>query len=99
MPNTTSAKKRLRQNIVRRARNRSIKSAVRTQIRKLRGMVEAGNLATIDAEYRITAAKLDKAASSRIIHPNTCSRYKSRLQRLIRKAKNKVNIRGTRGSQ
>jgi small subunit ribosomal protein S20 len=89
MPNTTSAKKRLRQNIARRSRNRSIKSAVRTQIRKLRSVVQSGDLTNAEKEFQVTAKKLDKAAASRVIHPNASARYKSRLQRLIRKAKQK----------
>jgi len=87
MPNTTSAKKRLRQNEGRRARNRSIKSAVRTQIKKVRLALQAGNIADAESEFRLAARKLDKAGSQRILHPNTSSRLKSRLQHLIRKTK------------
>ena len=41
MPNTTSAKKRMRQDAVRRARNRSTKSSLRTQLRKVREAIAA----------------------------------------------------------
>ena len=87
MPNTKSAKKRLRQNVVRRLRNRSTKSTVRTQIRKVRDAVKSGDLDKAEAEYREAASRLDKAGASRVIHPNRAGRLKSRLQHLILKAK------------
>ncbi len=87
MPNTPSAKKRLRQNDVHRLRNRSIKSAVRTQIKKVRLAVDAGDLEKAEAEFRLAAKKLDRAGARNILHPNTSSRYKSRLQKLIKSAK------------
>jgi small subunit ribosomal protein S20 len=87
MPNTTSAKKRLRQNVVRRERNRSVKSAIRTQVKKVHQAIEAGDVAKAEEEYRLVAKRLDRAGAARVIHPNAGSRYKSRLQRAILKAK------------
>lgn len=87
MPNTTSAKKRLRQDTVRRLRNRSTKSSLRTCIRKVREAVRAGELEKAEQEFRLTAKRLDRAGAHRVIHPNTASRLKSRLQHLIRKSK------------
>ena len=87
MPNTASAKKRLRQNEVRRLHNRTIKSAVRTQIKKVRQAVDAGEIDKAEAEFRAAAKKLDQAGAKRVIHPNKSARQKSRLQALIRKAK------------
>ena len=87
MPNTPSAKKRLRQNEARRLRNRSFKSAVRTQIKKVRMAVDAGDLEKAETEFRLAANKLDRAGARNLLHPNTSSRYKSRLQKLIKSAK------------
>ena len=87
MPTTKSSKKRLRQNIVRRQRNRTIKSSIRTQIRKVREAVSSGDLAKAEQEYRLTAKALDQAGSRNVIHRNKAGRTKSRLQRLIRVAK------------
>ena len=87
MPNSKSAEKRLRQTEVRRQRNRSIKSAVRSQIRKVREAVQAGDIAKADEEFRAAAKKLDRAGARNIIHKNNAARTKSRLQRLIRSAK------------
>ncbi|MEQ8786536.1 MAG: 30S ribosomal protein S20 [Pirellulaceae bacterium] len=87
MPNTKSAKKRLRQSEVRRQRNKAVKTSLRSQIRKVRAAVAAGEIETAEQEFVLTARKLDRAGSRYIIHRNTASRLKSRLQKLIRKAK------------
>jgi small subunit ribosomal protein S20 len=87
MPNTPSAKKRLRQNEVRRERNRSIKSAIRTQIKKVHTALAAGDTAKAEEEFRLAARGLDRAGATKVIHPNASARYKSRLQRMIKKAK------------
>ena len=87
MPNTASAKKRLRQNTVRRDRNRAIKSTVRTQIKKVLTAVKDGNVEQAEQEYRKAAKGLDRASARRVIHPNATSRYKSRLQRAIKRIK------------
>ncbi len=87
MPNSKSATKRLRQNATRRDRNRATKSALRTQLRKVREAVASGDVALAEAEYIVVAKKLDRAGSHKILHPNTASRTKSRLQKAIKKAK------------
>ena len=87
MPITKSGKKRLRQSLRRRARNRSAKSAVRTQIKRVLAAIEAGDAAKTDAEYRLVCKKLDKAAADGIIHRNTASRHKSRLSAHIKGGK------------
>ena len=87
MPNTNSAKKRLRQNKVLRLRNRSIKSDMRTQMKKVSAAVEAGDLETAEKEYQGAARKLDRAGARKVIHKNTAARYKSRLQKRILAAK------------
>lgn len=89
MPNTVSAKKRLRQNTVLRTRNRSFKSTVRTQVKKVRAAVAAGEIEKAEEEYKIAAKKLDQAGARRIFHPNASARYKQRLQKLIKEAKAK----------
>jgi small subunit ribosomal protein S20 len=83
MPHNKSAKKRLRQNLERRAVNRSVKSAMKTQIRKVREAVAAGDVAKAETELRLAAKKLDRAGTKRVIHPNAAARTKSRLSHLI----------------
>lgn len=89
MPNTKSAKKRLRQDKVRRANNRSVKSAMKTQIKKVTTAVDAGDFETADKEFVLAVKKLDKAGAHNVIHKNTAARYKSRLAKRIKAAKTK----------
>ncbi len=87
MPNSKSAKKRLRQNIDRRLRNRSVRTSLRTQIRKVREAVKAGDVEQAEQAYRLAAKRLDQAGAHMLIHPNKAARTKSRLQHLIKKSK------------
>lgn len=87
MPTTKSGKKRHRQSLERRAKNRATKSLIKTQVRKVRAAVAAGDLTTAEAELRLTSTKLDRAAGKRIIHGNAAARTKSRLQHLLKAAK------------
>jgi small subunit ribosomal protein S20 len=84
MPTTKSAKKRLRQNEKRRLRNRAVKAALKTHVRKVHDAVAEKNFALADTEFRIAAKKLDQAAAKNVIHRNRSSRTKSRLQHLIK---------------
>lgn len=86
MPNTASANKRLRQNQKRRLHNRAVKTNMRGQLRRVREAVQAGDLEKAQAELRVAAKKLDRAASRNIIHKNKAARTKSRLHHLIKTA-------------
>ena len=86
MPNTASAKKRLRQNDARRLRNRSQKSSLRSQLRKVREAVESGDRETATNEFRVAQKRLDQAAAKKLIHPNAAARTKSRLSKLVKSA-------------
>jgi len=87
MPNIKSAKKRLRQNIVRRARNRATKSSLRSQIKKLTAAIEAKDVATSETLFVSTQKKLDQAAAKRVIHRNAAARVKSRFSAKIKAIK------------
>ena len=87
MPNTASAKKRMRQDAVRRARNRSVKSTLRTQARKVREAITAKDLEKSQTEFRSLVRKLDRAAAHNVIHRNTAARTKSRLSSAIKALK------------
>jgi len=87
MPNTRSAKKRLRQNLERRAQNRSIKRSVRSQCRKVREAVTAGDLESAQTEFRLAAKKLDRAGARNVVHRNAAARTKSRLSAKIKALK------------
>ena len=79
MPNHKSAKKRVRQNETRRAVNRSRRSSLRTQIKKLRVAI-AGSDQNLSVELlNPTVSAIDKAVNKGVLHKNTAARYKSRL--------------------
>lgn len=86
MPNTPTAKKRLRQNDKLRVHNKTMRSALRTQVKKVRVAVAAGNLEEAGKEFRVATKKLDQAAAKHLIHRNAAARTKSRLSQLIKKA-------------
>lgn len=89
MPNTKSAKKRHRQSLDRRARNRAAKSTLKTLIKKVRGALETGDVAPAQESFKVAVKKLDQAASRGIIHRNAAARVKSRLSAAIKAAKQK----------
>lgn len=87
MPHSASAKKRHRQNLVRRQRNRAVKSEIRTGIRKLLDTIRTGSLDSAADAFKLVAKKADRAASARVIHPNRAARIKSRLSARMLAAK------------
>ncbi len=87
MPTTSSAKKRHRQSLERRAKNRATKSALKTQIKKVREAAKASDPAKAETEFRLLAKKLDRAGTKGVIHPNAASRTKSRLSHLLKVSK------------
>lgn len=89
MPNIKSAKKRLRQSLDRRARNRAAKASLKTHVRKVRAAIDAGNIEEATAAFRTAQIRLDQAAGKRIIHKNAAARVKSRLSAAILAAKQK----------
>ncbi len=84
MPNTNSAKKRLRQSLVRRQRNRSMKANVRTEVRKFLDFVRAGTVDAAATQYRRLVRKMDQAAAAHVLHPNRVARRKSRLNKILK---------------
>jgi len=90
MPNTNSAKKRMRQNEVRRMRNRATKSVIKSQVRKVRDATAAGKLDEAETEFRTMAKRVDKAAAAGVVHRNVAGRLKSRLSSALRLAKQKA---------
>jgi small subunit ribosomal protein S20 len=56
-------------------------------MKKVREAVKAGEVDKAEEEFRLAAKKLDRAGARNIIHRNATARYKSRLQGLIKKAK------------
>jgi small subunit ribosomal protein S20 len=57
---------------------------MRTQIRKVREAVKAGDNDQAQSEYRAAQKSIDKAASKNLIHRNAAARTKSRLTKLVK---------------
>lgn len=87
MPTSNSAKKRLRQSIVRRDRNRSNRSQLKTLVRTVREAAAAGKADDAAKALQVATKKLDQAAAGRVIHANAAARLKSRLSKAIKAAK------------
>ncbi|GFG75343.1 30S ribosomal protein S20 [Mycobacterium botniense] len=85
MANIKSQIKRNRTNERRRLRNKSVKSSVRTAIRKFRAAAEAGDKEKAAELLVATSRKLDKAASKGVIHKNQAANKKSALARAFNK--------------
>ena len=85
MPHTNSAKKRLRQSVRRTAKNKSIRSSVRTHERKILAKVAAGDRAGAEAMLSTLYQQLDKAARAHVMHANTAANHKSRLARAVKR--------------
>ncbi|MEZ6135697.1 MAG: 30S ribosomal protein S20 [Pirellulaceae bacterium] len=83
MPNTKQAKKRLRQNVVRRDRNRITRTKMRSAIRKFREAVAAKTFDEAKELSLVAAKVLDKAAAKGVIHRNKAARLKSRMSHLL----------------
>lgn len=90
MPNTEGAKKRMRQALVRRDKNRATKSSLHTQYKKVLAAVQEGNAESADAELRLAAKKFDQAAAKGTIHRNAAARTKSRLSAKVKVLKGKA---------
>jgi small subunit ribosomal protein S20 len=86
MPHAASAKKRNRQNLRNRERNRAIKSEIKTKIRGVLTAISSGDVATAKEQFRGMARATDRAASSGTIHRNRAARIKSRLSARVKNA-------------
>jgi small subunit ribosomal protein S20 len=85
MPNHKSSEKRVRQNERRRAVNRSNRSNLRTQIKKLRTTIAAHDANQSQELLTPTISAIDKAVNKGVLHKNTAARYKSRLTAHVNK--------------
>ena len=83
MPHAKQAKKRVKTNEERREKNKARKSQLRTQLKKVRTAIEAGDRAAAEAAFPLATKLLDKAAKNNVIHANKAAREKSNLRRDI----------------
>jgi small subunit ribosomal protein S20 len=84
MANHVSSLKRARQTETKTAANRANKTKLRSSLRGLREAIVAGDKKTIAATYSETVSILDKSVQKGVLHKNTASRYKSRLNARVK---------------
>ena len=77
MANIKSKQKRVLTNEKSRQRNKAVRSAVRTEIRKFREAVESGDKAAAEKQLRVASRALDKSVSKGVFHRNTAANKKS----------------------
>lgn len=80
MANHESAAKKARSDVKKRLRNRYWRARMRTQVKRLRTALDAGDKATAESLLVATLGLVDRTARAGVIHDRTASRYKSRLQ-------------------
>ena len=79
MANHVSSLKRARQTVAKTTVNRSNKSKLRGTLRLMREALQKGDATAAREQFRLTTSLLDKSVQKGILHDNTASRYKSRL--------------------
>ena len=83
MPIKHASVKQIRQDRRRTHRNQTVRSELKTLTKRFLGLVGAQKLNEAGQLMQMVASKLDRAASSHIIHRNTAARTKSRLMRRL----------------
>lgn len=79
MANIKSQIKRIKTNEVARVRNKSVKSSLKTAVRRFRSAADTGDKEAAVAALRVASRQLDKAVSKGVIHKNQAANRKSAL--------------------
>ena len=98
MAHSLSAKKRVRQNEKRRARNRARKTVIRDEVKAFNAAFTAGDVTKADAALKATVIRLDKTAAKGTIHKNAAARRRSRLTKKLNALKAKAAGGGTKAA-
>lgn len=83
MANIKSAKKRILVNRTKAERNKSVRSSVKTAMKKVLAAVEGGDKAAAEAELKAATKAIEMAASKGIYHKNNAARKVSRLSKAV----------------
>ena len=86
MANHVSSLKRARQSETRTAVNRANRSKLRGALRLMREALTKGDKGAAAEQFRATVSLLDKSVQKGVLHKNTASRYKSRLNARLKAA-------------
>ena len=85
MANIQSQIKRNRQNETRRERNKRVRSALKTDVRRFRDAVTAGDKQSATDAFQVASRSLDKAATKGVVHRNTAANRKSGMAKELAK--------------
>ena len=101
MAHSLSAKKRIRQNEKRRARNRARKELLKTEVKAYNTLLTAGNVDQAEQQLKKVVQRLDRTAAKNTIHKNTAARKRSRLTKRLNalRAKKTTAGAGTSGAK
>ena len=83
MANIKSAKKRIKVTSARTARNKAIRSKVKTSIKKVEKAVAGGDKAAAAEALRLATVEISKAQSKGVYHKNNAARKISRLAKAV----------------
>jgi small subunit ribosomal protein S20 len=84
LANTAQAKKRARQAEKHREHNASLRSMLRTYIKRVIKAIDSGDKTKAESEYQTAVPVIDRMARKGLIHANKAARHKSRLTHHIR---------------
>jgi small subunit ribosomal protein S20 len=84
MANSAQAKKRARQAEATRQRNASLKSELRTAVKKVKKAIATGDKSAATLQLQQSQSAIDRIADKKIVHKNLASRTKSRLAQAIK---------------
>ena len=84
MANSAQAKKRARQNDKHRAHNASLRTQLRTAVKKVQKAVAAGDQPAAMKQMQASQSVIDRIADKRIVHKNLASRVKCNLVRAVK---------------
>ncbi len=85
MANIASAKKRARQSEKHRQHNASLRSMVRTYVKKVYNAIEAKDLKLAEECFKAAQPVIDRMASKGLLHKNKAARHKSRISSHLKK--------------
>ncbi len=83
MPNIKSAKKRVLVTEKKTARNKAIKSEVKSEVKKFLALVQSGDKAAATAKFPTTCSVIDSAVSKGVLKKNTAANKKSGLAKKL----------------
>ena len=84
MANTAQARKRARQSVALNMHNSSLRSMLRTAIKRVRSAIDTGDKAAAAEILQKATSVIDRVADKNIIHKNKAARHKSRLSAAIK---------------